>query len=231
MTRAFSRFAAASAGAAVVTSLVYSVTFAVVVRRGSHWAEWASSAALLTGSLAAIVVVLAARERFAGREPQFAQLAVVLGLAGALGSAVHAAYDLAALAKPADSDGLGIAPTDPRGFATFALTGLALGLFGVLGHRAGALSVRTRAISLVTAASLVVVFVGRLALLDPNRFVIKVLALASGVVLNPVVLAAFGRSFVADAPAPEPTSPSPPSPSRYVTPTVDLRHQASPTGA
>jgi hypothetical protein len=196
MTRSFSRFAAASAAVAVVTSLVYSVTFALVVRKGYHWAEWASSAALLTGALAAIVVVLAARERFGGREPQFAQLAVVLGLAGALGSAVHAAYDLAALAKPADSDALGLSPTDPRGFATFALTGLALGLFGVLGHSAGALSARTRAVALVTAASLVVVFVGRLALLDPNRLVIKVLALACGVVLNPLVLAAFGRSFL-----------------------------------
>jgi hypothetical protein len=198
MTRAFRRVAAVSAAVAVVTSLLYSVTFAVVVRRGSHWAEWTSSTALLAGALAAIVVVLAARERFAGGEPQFAQLAVVLGLAGALGSAVHAAYDLAALAKPAESDALGLSPTDPRGFATFALTGLALGLFGVLGHAAGALSSRTRWIALMTAASLVVVFVGRLALLDPNRLVIKVLALACGVVLNPLVLAAFGRSFLTE---------------------------------
>jgi hypothetical protein len=196
MTRTFSRVAVVSAAVAVVTSLVYSVTFALVVRKGYHWAEWASSAALLTGAMAAIVVVLAARERFAGREPQLAQLAVVLGLAGALGSAVHAAYDLSVLAKPVESNGLALSPTDPRGFATFALTGLALGLFGVLGHAAGALSNRTRWTALLTAASLVTVFVGRLALLDPNRLVIKVLALACGVVLNPLVLAAFGRSFL-----------------------------------
>jgi hypothetical protein len=199
------------AAVAVVTSLVYSVTFALVVRKGYHWAEWTSSVALLTGALATVVVVLAARERFAGAEPQFAQLAVVLGLAGALGSAVHAAYDLAALAKPAESDALGLSPTDPRGFATFALTGLALGLFGVLGHSAGALSARTRAVSLLTAASLVVVFVGRLALLDPNRLVIKVLALASGVVLNPLVLASFGRAFRTDGrpAAPAASAPAP----------------------
>jgi hypothetical protein len=199
MTRAFSRVAAVSAAVAVVTSLVYSVTFALVVRKGYHWAEWTSSAALLTGALAAVVVVLAARERFAGGEPQLAQLAVVLGLAGALGSAVHATYDLAALAKPAESDALGLSPVDPRGFATFALTGLALGLFGVLGHAAGALSARTRVVALVTAAALVTVFVGRLALLDPNRLVIKVLALACGLVLNPLVLLAFGRSFLQTA--------------------------------
>jgi hypothetical protein len=207
MTRSFSRIACGSAAVAVVTSLVYSVTFALVVRKGYRWAEWTSSAALLTGGLAAIVVVIAAREHFAGREAQLAQLAAALGLAGALGSALHAAYDLSTLTNPESSDGLGLSPVDPRGFATFALTGLSLAVFGVLGHEAGVLSSRTRLLSLLTGASLVALFVGRLVYLDPNRLGIKLLALVSGLFLNPLVLALFGRSFLSRSEVPPPEAP------------------------
>ena len=40
MTRSFQRFAAYSAIVAAATSLVFTASFAVVVRDGDRWAQW-----------------------------------------------------------------------------------------------------------------------------------------------------------------------------------------------
>ena len=58
---------------------------------------------------------------------------------------------------------------DPRGFATFGLTALALLVFGIIRLRAGGLD---RAVA-------------RLAVLDPEANVIKATALISGLIVNP----------------------------------------------
>jgi hypothetical protein len=89
---------------------------------------------------------------------------------------------------------------DPRGFATFGLTALALLVFGVIGLRTGGLDRKVARIAVLAALLLVVLYVGRLTVLDPEANVIKATALISGLIVNPAFFL-FARSLLQTAPA------------------------------
>jgi hypothetical protein len=185
-----------AAGGAALASILYTVSFGVVVRRGSGWAAWTSSLVLLTGSLLGLVVVVAVAGAIARRgEPELAAVAGLVGAAGALGAATHAVFDLANLANPPATANDAASHVDPRGFATFALTGLAMLLAAWLGRRVGVLAPRLAAVGAACGLALIVIFVGRLTLLDPNSGPIAPFALAAGLVLNPLWLLGVGRAF------------------------------------
>ena len=57
MTRTFQRFAAYSAVLAAAASLVFTVSFAIVVQEGERWAQWVSWTTLFVGGLVAVPVV------------------------------------------------------------------------------------------------------------------------------------------------------------------------------
>jgi hypothetical protein len=195
MTRTFARIATAAAALAALAGLAYTVSFAAYVQKGYHWAQWASSVALVVGALALLVAGVGAYRHFRGDEPDLATVAFLLAEFGAFASALHAIYDIALLAKP-DAGGIGGPfPVDPRGFGTFALSGCGLALFGWLGGRTGALPSAVRMVALVAGACMVVVFVGRLAILNPKSNAVKPFALAAGLVLTPATLIGFARSF------------------------------------
>ena len=201
MTRIFATVATAAGFVAAAAGLVYTVTFALVVQKGYHWAEWASSVALLVGALAALVVFVAAHRRFTGDEAEFGVLALVLGAIGSMAALTHAVFDIAVLAKPANAPpgtGTGVPfQMDPRGLGTFALTGVALALFGWLGFRAGVLAPGARLLAIAAGACLVIVFLGRLIVLNPKSNAVKPFAILAGLALAPATYVVFARSFVA----------------------------------
>jgi hypothetical protein len=199
MTASFRRFAGLCALLAAVGSITYSVTFAIYVRRSSHWAQWASDVTLLAGGVVALAVLVALYETVRRSEPQFALLALVLGLGGCLGAAVHGAYDVAVLSNPIATNPNAPNAIDPRGFATFAVSGLALAAFAALGLRSGSLSGPLAACGVIGGLLLVVVYFGRLILLDPNANLVKACALLSGIVLVPAFYVGFARMLLTSA--------------------------------
>jgi hypothetical protein len=76
--------------------------------------EALSSLSLLATGLLATAVFVGVYELTRHTEPSFALFALLLGLAGGIGSALHGGYDLAALLHP-------------RGLLTFGATGIACG--------------------------------------------------------------------------------------------------------
>jgi hypothetical protein len=106
------------------------------VREGDRWAKWVSAVALAGVGLVAVPVLIALYALLRAREPEFAFLGVLLGVVGVLGTATHGAFDVAGLSKRVEPD-LSSVPNfvDPRGFATFGLTALALLVFGIIGLR------------------------------------------------------------------------------------------------
>ena len=196
MTRSFQRFAAGSAVLAAVASLVFTVAFARVVQDGDRWAEWVSWTTLLVGSLVSVPVMTALYRRLEGTEPEFALIGFVLGVAASIGAAVHAAYELSVLANPPGTTSHFPNAIDPRGFMTFALTGVALGLFGWLIVRGDGLPRSAGQLALAAAVLLLVVYVGRLTVLNPKTNVIRVAALMSGLVLVPGFYVQVGRSLL-----------------------------------
>ena len=131
-----------------------------------------------------------------GNEPEFALIGFVLGVAASIGAAVHAAYELSVLANPPGTTSDFPNTIDPRGFMTFALTGVALGLFGWLIVRATGCRGAQDSSRLAAAVLLLVVYVGRLTVLNPKTNVIRVAALMSGLVLVPGFYVQVGRSLL-----------------------------------
>ena len=196
MTDPYRRFAGLAAVATALAGIVFTVTFAIAVRDGERWALRTSAITLIVGSLVAIPVVVALAEQLSGREPQFARVALVLGLIAVTGSALHGAWDTAVIAHPvrhADVPNF----TDARGFATFALTAAAFAVFGWLILRGSEIPRLVGRLALLAAALLLIVYFGRLIVLNPKRPVIKWVAVVSGLVVNPAFYLAYARSLLA----------------------------------
>src|SRR5579872_2595129 len=124
---AFDRFAGVCAILAGAFTLVYSISFIVLVNEGL------SSICLLLSGLLATAVLVALYERLRAVEPAFALWALLLGLAGALGASLHGGYDLAALLVPHGPVDANLpSAVDPRGLLTFGTTGVGVWVFSWL---------------------------------------------------------------------------------------------------
>jgi hypothetical protein len=182
----FERMAGAAAIVVGLGGLVYAVAFVTILNDAGKGAAVASSLLLLVGGILATGVLIAVYARVRETDPAFALWALVLGLAGGIGSAVHGGYDLALLAKkPAGSAALGANPADPRGLATFGFTALALLIVAWLIRRGGAFDRRLGSLGFVASGLLVIVYLGRLIVLNPKSPGLLVAAVISGFVVNP----------------------------------------------
>jgi hypothetical protein len=196
MTRSYERFAGTCAVLAALAGIVFTVSFAVVVRDGDQWAKWASAIALVAGGLLAVPVFVALNAMLRVPEAQFAQVGLVVGLAGALGAAVHGAYDVAVLANPVEAGSELPSQIDPRGVATFAATGAALAVFGLLIVRNRRLPRLLGQVGMLAGVLLLVVYFGRLIVLDPHSNAIKPFAVAAGVLVTPAFYVLLGRALL-----------------------------------
>jgi len=197
MTSTFRRFAGSAAGLAAGVSVLYTVTFALYVREDYEWAHWASAIAFMASGLVAVPVFIALHARVRAAEPEFAMLALVAGLFGAFGASVHGAFDVAVLAKPVKGDVTSFpSQVDPRGFLTFAITGIALGTFGWLARRTGALPRLLWPTGALATVLLLVVYFGRMIALDPNKNFIRFSAVIVGLVLVPLFYGLVARHLL-----------------------------------
>src|SRR5919201_1664365 len=137
----FERFAGLAALAVGIGGVAYSIAFLVLLYSGApKAADVLTNVFLLAGGILATAVFTAVYERFRAADPGFALWAFLLGSLGAVGSAAHGGYGLANIVKtPKSLDKELPSATDPRGFATFGLTALAIAIVSVLVLRVGLL--------------------------------------------------------------------------------------------
>src|SRR5690242_13986700 len=114
----FDRFAGMAAIATGVLGLIYSIAFVIIKNQLLY------SISLLLGALATTVVIVALYRRVQAAEPGIAQVGLLVGVIAALGSAVHAGYDLGNAINP-PPNGASDFPSqvDPRGLLTFGIAG------------------------------------------------------------------------------------------------------------
>lgn len=184
-TRSFERFASVCAILAGIVGLLYAVSF-VILR-----STLLSGLFLMLGGLLATAVLLAVYHRVRGTDATFALWAVLLSIAGALGSAAHGGYDLAnALNTPTNTITETIArlpnPVDPRGLFTFGLVGLGLFILAWLIGRSGQFPRGLNYWGYLLASLLIILYLGRLILFSPTNPLVFVPVLLSGFVVNPV---------------------------------------------
>lgn len=183
--RTFERFAAVCAFIVGAGGLVYSVAFVTLLRGAGRTAVAASGVLLLVGGLLSTAVLIAVYERLRASSGPFALWALLLGSIAAIGSAVHGGFDLAHVINPSGMR-VGANPIDPRGLLTFGVSAIAVLVIAWLILRSGAFPRRLAYVGFATALLLVVIYVGRLTVLDPTSPVLLVAALLAGFVVNPL---------------------------------------------
>jgi hypothetical protein len=186
----YERFAGICAILAGALTLLYSISFILLVN------EPLSSFCLLANGLLATAVVVALYERLRTTDQSFALWAMLLGLAGAIGSAIHGGYDLAAVlhAHAAVDPNLPSA-MDPRGLLTFGASGLSLWVFAWLILRSGQLPKQLGYLGYLVAALQLILYLGRLIVFDARNPIIVVPALVAGFLATPVFYVWLGVSL------------------------------------
>src|ERR1041385_4968843 len=171
MNTSFEKFAGWSALLAGISGFIYSIAF-VVLR-----SNLLSAVFLLLGGLFSIPALTALYQRLRGTENGFGLLALLLTLGAALGSAIHGGYDLSNTLHPPASLATDLPnPVDPRGLLTFGIAGIGLFFFS----RLIAESRLPRSLSLlgyISAILMIVLYLARLIVLQPNSLAIVIPAL------------------------------------------------------
>ncbi len=168
-----------------ISSFLYSISFVFLKN------DLLIALFLMLGGLFATLALTALYSRVRAVEATLAPLAWVLGVAGALGAAIHGGYDLAnAINPPAPNFALVItslpSSIDPRGLLTFGVTGLGLlGFAWLMGH-SKAFSPGMRYLTYLLAILLIVLFIGGLIIPGASNPLILVVGSLSGFIVNPL---------------------------------------------
>jgi hypothetical protein len=183
----FERFAGTCALLTAVAGFLYTIAFALLARVTPDLGLTLSWALLLVGGILAIPALIAVYRRLRQAHPDFALLGLILAVAGALGSIAHGGYEVAIAfhppaARPTDLPN----PLDPRGLFTFGLAGLGLFVLAWLMARGGTFPRRLGLLGYVSAALLVLIYLGRLIVLEATSPLILVPAALEGFIVNPL---------------------------------------------
>ena len=187
----FERFAGACAVLAGITGFLYAVAFIILQN------VLLSGLFLMLVGLFTSAALVAVYQRLRETDASFALFALLLGLAGALGSAVHGGYDLANAINPPSSSMPDLPnPVDPRGLLTFGVSGIApFSVAGLVG-RGGQFPRGLGYLGYVSAVLLVVLYLGRLIVFNPASPVILVPALLNGFLVNPIFYLWLGLALL-----------------------------------
>jgi hypothetical protein len=185
MATSFDRFAGLASVLAGLAGIGYAVAF-VVLKNGPLAAQFLTLAPLF-----AVAGLVAVFERVRGIDSGYATLALALGAFGSLAASSHGVYDLSNVLHPPAALPDGPFPVDPRGYGTFALTGLAVLILAGLAGRSPDLPSWVSPLGLVLGVSLVLTFLARLVVLDATSMLVLLPALLSGL-LSPVFFLLLG---------------------------------------
>jgi len=180
MKTSFERFAGWGAVLAGLSGFLYSISFIVLQN------ELLSALFLMLGGLFSTSALTALYQHLRGTESGFALLGLLLSLSAALGSAIHGGYDLANAIHPPDSSTSGPNAIDPRGLLTFGVAGLGLFLLSWLITQDMRLPRGLAYLGYLSATLMIVLYLGRLIILQATSLAIVIPALLEGFIVNPI---------------------------------------------
>jgi len=191
MNTSFEKFAGWGAVLAGVSGFLYSISFIVLQ------SDLLSALFLMLGGLFSTSALTALYQRLRGTESGFALLGLLLSLSAALGSAIHGGYDLAnALHPPASMNTDLPNPIDPRGLLTFGVAGLGLFLLSWLMNQDMRFPNGLAYLGYLSAILLIVLYLGRLIILQATSLAIVIPALLEGFIVNPIWYVWLGLTFL-----------------------------------
>ena len=188
---AFYHMAGACAIAAGIAGFVYSVAFIglVVLGNAPELGVVISSLALLAGAVLTVIVFAGLYRLLLDRGGGLTLVALLLGVTGAVGAAIHGGYDLALAIHPPDGD-LGVVGSlpnaiDPRGLLTFGVSGIAALVASALIARHPDLPRGLAYLGYVAGVLLILIYLGRLIILTPTNPLVAGPAALAGFLVNP----------------------------------------------
>jgi hypothetical protein len=191
MNTSFDKFAGWSAILAGFSGFLYSISF-IVLRN-----NMLSGLFLMLGGLFSTPALTALYQRVRETESGFALLGLLLSLSAALGLAIHGGYDLAnALLPPASPSSDLPNAIDPRGLLTFGVAGLGLFVLSWLMTQHGSFPKALAYLGYLSAVLMIVLYLGRLIILEATNLAIVVPALLEGFIINPLWYVWLGRHFI-----------------------------------
>lgn len=187
----YERFAGLCAILAGITGILYSLTFVVIAPRmkdagNGDLGVGLYSFFLMAGGFLTSAAIVGLYHRVRETDAYFALWGVILSLVAAVGASLHGGYDLAnAVNRPSMPNVDLPSQVDPRGMLTFGVAGLGLFVLSWLMSRSAGLPKGLAYLGLVLSAFLVIVYLGRLIILDPSSYLILAPAALTGLIINP----------------------------------------------
>jgi hypothetical protein len=183
---------------------LYSAAFVTTQATDARAPRFVTALLLLVVGLGAVAVMASLYLRLRNTDEGVALIALVFGVAGAVGSAIHGGFDLANVVNAPEIEGFkgvvrGPNAVDPRGLMTFGVAAVTVALWSWLILRAREWDRRLASLGYLSAVLLLVIYLGRLIALDPSNPILLLPALVEGFVVNPAWFAWVGRSFARES--------------------------------
>ena len=180
-SNSFSSFAGWFAILAGAAGVLYSLSFIVLQN------NLLSAIFLLLGGLFSLAALTGVYQRLREVDAPYALLAFALSMGAAAGSLIHGGYDLTNTLHPPANLNLDLpSPIDPRGLLTFGVAGFGLFLLSWLMVRDNGFPKGLSTLGYLSAVLLVLLYLGRLIILQPTSPAIVFPALLEGFLVNPI---------------------------------------------
>jgi hypothetical protein len=190
MKTSFENFAGWGAILAGLSGFLYSISFIVLQN------DLLSALFLMLGGLFSTSALTALYQRLRGTESGFALLGLLLTISAVLGSAIHGGYDLANAIHPPDASTAGPNAIDPRGLLTFGVSGLGLFLLSWLLTQDMRFPKGLAYLGYLSAILMIVLYLGRLIIVQATSPAIVIPALLEGFIVNPIWYIWMGLTFL-----------------------------------
>lgn len=191
MKTSFDKLAGWGAILAGLSGFLYSISF-IILQNNLLSALFLQLGGLFS-SLALTALYLYLRETESG----FAILALLLSISAALGSTIHGGYDLANTLHPPATINTDLpSPIDPRGLLTFGVAGLGLFLLSWLINQDMRFPKRLAYLGYFSATLMIILYLGRLIVLQATSLVIVIPALLEGFIVNPLWYIWLGLTLI-----------------------------------
>ncbi len=181
----FEQFAGWLSILAGLAGIGYALAFVVI--KNDYW----SAVFLTLAPLLATGGLVAVWSRVRAEDPGFATLALGVGIFGSLAASSHGAFDLANVLHPPTLVSDLPSSVDPRGFATFGLTGVAVAILAWVAGRNAELPSWLSPLGMLLGVVLVITWLSRLIVLDATSPLVLGPALVAGL-LSPIFFIALG---------------------------------------